>query len=905
MDNLFDFRIKQSAYVQTLESYQKMQSLLKAEIENQQQNTVIMGQSWSGQSAGAYVDATGFFFREGPYNRAYRQVEGMQEVLAEALPEINALLTRCGGFLAQLQSDDYVAAATCDKEANNFQNGDILSLNYDMIGIVEDLCDAVEAENISLTAALKEIINGCKDVVEGAAEHLSAIDAASKKLNRVANYRDSFHIYETGIRRLEFDLNLQFCALAENVEKLCEAAGISEAELAGEVMDLEDLYNPLYMSQQDLEALMNRYLKQGDVAGMQRMAEQIFAQDSSDWNAAETSFIAETLHYAFETQNPEMIEMYTGHMFTAEYTQPQTLYGGRDGTILSYASEYQAKPDTVMIAMIMAKLEPDSQGETYYTLNRMSKLQFEPVKIHVYDKDSLECGNCLADAEIFDGQMQITFTAQIPKNYGRFFSSKESECTFTVKDLRAIITPEDAKELAKIGFTQEEVEAMRLSAVSDTDIVFLDTLADRNYVDAFGIPSWDISDETGAYLAEYAMILERNRKIQELACMVNGILTTSPESNICYGDIRGSYLKMLQEHLLLDIYEKNNAVLLLESGSMEEKELIDDAGKAYKQYGLWSAVYNIYNLELGYDNLSWYEHSYAYGYCHAVISGLEDGIGGEDSMYSFRFDIVSSEDGTSLLEGYYGTVDMSVVSAKDYATSIQLIEIDKLKEEREKVPLNTIVKGITMLTDKVLPGSSYIIPLIKALEDGGFSDVAEAQIGFPYEDYIASFDPSDGQKLTRSEFDSILSAYFEYQELSRKIAEKQTMLNNIELTQAVWSEYKLFDENGELVADAEMLEGGGVMLPQAMKNLSRWEEEGISVFLRESGISKDHIENILLPNLKKENKGKEGWDSLICGGDISSIPPEELSNYILSIQSYLETHCPDDYDISKWLREGK
>lgn len=904
MDNLFDFRIKQSVCVQALEIYQKMQSLLMAEIENQEQNTTIMGQSWSGQSAGVYADATGFFLREGPYNRAYSQVKGMQEVLKAALPEINALLTRCGGFLNQLQSDYYVDQGTLEKKENNFENGDILSLNYDMIGRVEDLCDAVEEENAALTAALKEIISGCGDVVEGTAEDLSAIDTASKKLNRVVNYRDSFHIYEITIRRLEFDLNLQLCTLAENVEKQCAAAGISEAELKSEVMDLEDYYNPLYMSQQDLEALMNRYLKQGDVTGMQRMAEQIFAQNSSDWNAAETLFIAETLNYAFENQNPEMIEMYTGHMFTAEYTEPQTIYGGRFGTILSYASEYQAKPDTVMIAMIMAKLEPDSQGEAYYTLNRMSKLQFEPVKIHVYDKDTLECGNCLVDAEMLDGQMQITFTAQIPKNYGPFLSLKESVCAFTVTDLRAIITPEDAKGLAEIGFTQEEVEAMRLSAVSDTDIVFLDTLADRNYVDAFGIPNWDISDETGAYLAEYAMILERNKQIRELEYMVNGILATNSGSNKCIGDTRGRYLKMLQDNLLLDIYEKNNAVLLLESGSMEEKALIDDARKAYKQYGLWSTVYNIYDLDLGYDNLSWYEHSYAYGYCHAVISGLEDGIGGEDSMYSFCFDIVSSEDNTSILEGYYGTVDMSVVSAKDYATSIQLIELDKLKEEREKVPLNTIVKGITMLTDKVLPGSSYIIPLIKALEDGGFSDVAEAQIGFPYEDYIASYDPSDGQKLTRSEFDSILSAYFEYQELSRKIAEKQTMLHNIELTQAIWMEYKLFDENGEVVADAEMLEGGGVMLPQAMKNLSRWEQDGLAVFLRDNGMSEADIKKIL-PKIEQKNKNKEGWESLLYGGDISSIPPEELSNYILSIQSYLETHCPDDYDISKWLREGK
>ena len=904
MDSLFDFRIKQSVCVQTLESYSKMQSLLKAEMENQQQNTVVMGQSWSGKSAGSYVDATGFFFREGSYNRAYRQVKGMREALSEALPEINALLARCEGFLDQLQSDTYVEPVIPVKGDNTSRNGDILSLNYGVIGVVKDLCDAIEEENNSLTAVLKKIISNCGDLLEGTADDLSAVETASKKLNRVANYKDSFQIYETGIRGLEFDLNLQFCTLAENVEELCEAVGISEAELESEVMDLEDVYNPLYMSQQDLQVLMNQYLNQGNITGMQLVAEQIFAQNTGEWNDAETLFIAETLNYAFEHEHLEMIEMYTGHMFTAEYSKPEISYVDSTSNIMLYSSEYEAKPDTTKIEMIMAQMDPESQGKAYYSLNRISKLQFEPVKMLLSDAEIVECGKCLVNAELVEGRIQMTFTAQIPGEYGRLLSSKEAQCAFTVSDMRKVITSEDAKRLAEIGFTENQVEEMRLSAVTDMDIVFLDKLADRNYVEAFDVPHWFISDETGAFLAEYTMILERNRQTQELQTMVNKILETSPENNICIADTRGNYLQMIQDHLLLDIYEKNSEVLLLESGSIEEKELIDDARKAYKQYGLWSAVNNIYYLELGYDNLDWYEHSYANGYCHAVISELDDGIGGEDSMYSFRFDLVMSEDGANFLDGFYGTVDMGVVSANNYATSIQLIDLNKLKEERDQVPINTVVKGITMLTDKVLPGSSYIIPLIKAIEDGGFRDVAEAQVGFPYEEYIASCDPTEGQKLTRSEFDSILSAYFQYQELNQKIDEKLTMLQNIQLTQAIWMEYKLYDEEENLVANAEMLEGGGVMLPQAMKNLTRWEEEGISVFLRESGISYADIKEVV-PKIEQKNKGQEGWDSLIYGGDISAIPQDDLSKYILSIQSYLETHCPDDYDISKWLREGK
>lgn len=914
MNDIFDFRIKQSVFVQTLEAYKSMEILLEAEMEAQMENATGMQKNWSGMSSYSFNTTYHKYLNQGKYDQTYKKVVEMRELMEGALPEINALLARCEGFLDQLQSDTYVELIRPAEGDNTSRNGDILSLNYDVVGILKELSNTIEEDNLSLTNELNSIIGDCGSMLDDVGSNQSEVESASKKIKRIANYHDSFRQYETGIRNLEFEMNLKLCSMAENVEELCKEVGISETELESGVMDLEAVTALQLLSQEALTLLMNQYLEEGNVEGMRCVAEQIFVKDVRDWSDAEILFLAATLNYAFENSNLEMIEMYTGNLFTAEYSEPKTSYFDSEHGSMQYTTEFQAKPDSSKIDLIMSQMDPESQGKAYYTLNRISKLQFQPITITLADSKIVECGNCLVDTKMVDDQIIIGFTAQIPQKYGEIFSTKKTQCEFTVSNLREVITQEDAERLAEIGFTEEQVEAMRLSAVTDMDIVFLDMLANRSYVEVFDVPHWDISDYTGAYLAEYVTILELNNQIQELQNMVNGILTTDAENNSCYVDTSGAYLEMLQNNLILDIYKKNDEVLLWENGSIEEKELIADAKRAYKQYGLWSAVKDLYYLnltDLGYKILDYYEYPYINGYSHTVISDLEDGIGGENSMFRFNFDIVDSQSGKSLLEGWHGTMDQSIVSAKNYAESIVLLDLGELKEKKKKLAINSVVKGITMLTDKVLPGSSYIIPIVNALDCGEYNNVVEAQLGFPYEDYVAFYESTEGQKLTRSEFDSILEAYFEYQELEQQIEEKEKILNSIELAQAIRIKYKFFDENGNYYvptgADKSVLgvslTGGGVMLPQAAKNLIQWEDEGIRVFLRARGMSENKIEDII-PFLEKEYCGEQEWDILIYGGDISSISQEMLSSHIIDIEGWITQNTDiSDCDISQWLRE--
>ena len=116
-----------------------------------------------------------------------------------------------------------------------------------MIAALKDTCDIISEENTELKDTLNSIMSDCAGEVNGIESYKQRLEQASKKINRVIHYQDSFQKYE--------------------------------AELKNGVQDLEDIYNPLYMSEQELQAVMQQFLEEGNIEGMQQVANQIFAQD--------------------------------------------------------------------------------------------------------------------------------------------------------------------------------------------------------------------------------------------------------------------------------------------------------------------------------------------------------------------------------------------------------------------------------------------------------------------------------------------------------------------------------------------------------------------------------------------------------------------------------------------------
>lgn len=371
----------------------------------------------------------------------------------------------------------------------------------------------------------------------------------------------------------------------------------------------------------------------------------------------------------------------------------------------------------------------------------------------------------------------------------------------------------------------------------------------------------------------------------------------------CYsiGDTRGKYLSKMGANLLLLNEQANLNVLCHESGSAEEKQVIEASERIYKQYGLWTAVNDVYHLEMGHDDLN-LMHSVGSGYCHAEISGLSDGMGTADSQYDFQVNFISTEDGTDMLDGWSVKVELGKVASIDYRNTKDRIELQELEKKKDEIIQNALLSGVMNLTDEVIPGSSKMIQLIGALVENNIKDTSEALAGFPYDDYIEALDKT-GIKVSQSEVETMISAYFDYQEINSQIEEKQKLFENLALAQAVRQEFNLCDENGNVVADAEDLEGEGIILAQATKNLHRWEQEGLEAYFKDAGYSEKQTDD-KIRDLLKINKGEQAWKIMLYGGDISEIKPSEMSKYLTDIKLQLQEQTGEEHDISEWLRKG-
>ncbi len=907
MSSEFDFRIKQSAYVQALETYRRAEERLLEEREAQRSNLKTMSNSMEGNSADALEIATGSFFSPyGAYDKAWAQVKCMRELMEDTLPEMNALMARCEEFPEQLRSDYYIEPIRPAAGNNTSRNGDILSLNYDKIAVLKDTCDKVSELAQQIGDEMVSIMQSCSGPLGGVNHDMEMARAAQRKLQRVRNYKDSFQKYEFGVRALEFDMNLGFSRLANGSLSVAREAGISYDEWKSQIMDMGDTYNVLYMSEEEIRQIFENE----NEALIQIMANNIFSKEVSEWTDRETEYIAESLNYAIKNKKLDIIEVYAGSMLEEEYTELTTVSFDR------YQRDYCAHADTDMIELIMSKLNPKSQGEAYYTLNRISNMDFETVTVvnsNMFDESG---ASYTVDAELADGKIQISFVTEADEKFQSTFGKTKAQTVLTVYDMQEIVTIEEAGRLSEIGFTLEDVEGLRMGVATDEDVMLLDKLAARDYVQAFDTNPNRISNSMGNSLTEYIMMLSLNNQVSEVESMVNGVLATDPENNSCIHDTRGQYLTLIRSNLLEYIDLANINILLYENGSKEAQTIIQNTEKIYQQYGLWSAVDRVYNFEFGFEELELMRPQYANGYIKVSVSELELG---KESSYKIHF--VDSQTGADAAGGCYGKVTATQVSGTDYARLEGILDIQEMERKREDIVINTVKKSGYAMMDKIIPGSSVVINLAETYIENGMKadvkDVITAQSKFPFKTYIEPYGKSEELQFAHGQVNEAIKAYFEYEKLGEEIEEKQQYLHNLVFSQGIAVGVMLYDEEEVSIKDAEgnpktvmTKTGDGVMLPQATLNLHRWEEEGIKAYLEDCGIDVSGREYIV-ERLLDKNTGDANMQTMINGGDISAMDADEISRCIISLNAgignavkLIDDSIRIEDGIDEWITEG-
>lgn len=587
-NNDFDFRIDQPALVQTLEVYREMEKLLEEEQDRQLGDMADLMKEWKGFTAEGIAEGFKSFYETGKYNKAYSKVRDMRICLEESLPEINALLERCEGFIDELKSDEYVEPIRSADGDNTVRNGGVLSINYNKVAWAKDACENIIKENKQLTGELADIISGCSDIIDGTDSDLEALKAASKKINRVENYADSLQIYENGIKALENDMLLKLNSITEDLEELRNEYEAPQKEHKKEISIIPEVYSP-DMSKKELEAFIKRMKLSCDIDSMLLTADQIFARDAEEWNDADAYFIARMWDYAFETGNVQVIEAYIEDMLVSGKAGEQDKrVNGREGySVWEYG--YQVNADSQKIQLIMEQLDPREQGEAYYTLNRISKNTFQTITIKGTELDLTPKNGAYNVDVSFDDNGKMKINIVVGTQCGQDSSiAIADQFEMTVYDLKE----NNGLKLINMGFDTDEIEAMRMNAITDADISFMGSLFELDYDAAFLNDPSNFSEEWKLSMTQSANKIVSSEKYAEN--FINGLLHTYPERCIALGnDTVDAYLEILSSRSKLIIDSEVGMCMPILNEDTDKavlQELEKEWKKQYRIYGVWSVL---------------------------------------------------------------------------------------------------------------------------------------------------------------------------------------------------------------------------------------------------------------------------------------------------------------------------
>lgn len=532
-ENTYDFAINQASLVEALEEYKNMEGML---LELKDRSTCIheLTANYSGETCTTLECNINYFFNEGNYAYAYEMVCKVCELMESILPEVNVLLARCEGLRDQLGSDEYVEPVVPAAEDVTLWNDVILALDYNQISIIKSLCEDIAEENERLAQKLKTIMLNCENIIEGTNTDLEAVTGAMNKLNRVLNYKDSFVLYERGVRALDDEIALQ-------VKCILDGAASAGAASAGNY--LSDDY--LYMSEDEIDALFEDLKANSNDADMKAIANKIFMQEPEEWNEGNARYIALVMEYFYENGDMEMFQKCLQEVCCGDCT---------------------VNGDINMIDMIMDELDPEVQGELYYTLSRINN-------IDNIDKISI----CHNDKE--DMQVQVSLY-------------DDSEYILTVYDLGKY---EDERLIYDLGMSDEQIEAMKFAVITDADVEIMEKIFEGDYISAFDVPVGELSENTKialSYFSIYLYELTQNGNT-ELQNFTNGILYTNEERCWENGYMPEDYLEMFCVRTYV-IRESHTALLF--SGDLygEEAEVL--SRNINDMYSYWYSLYEIMDI---------------------------------------------------------------------------------------------------------------------------------------------------------------------------------------------------------------------------------------------------------------------------------------------------------------------
>ena len=232
---------------------------------------------------------------------------------------------------------------------------------------------------------------------------------------------------------------------------------------------------------------------------------KVIKKDASQWTPEDKQVVADAYREAWEYKDCKSLDKMTSAMCDKSYgeiTSSIALLGR------NYERSCEISPNADKYENVLEALDSNSDAELYYTINRIGSMPSQTLSIEADNPNNL---NAYADY-LFQETDEGMSVSMKTSAYGVDWSENYA---ITSMDMNKQISEAGIRHLKEIGYEDSEIEAFKRCALTDTDVTFLNKLAEGDYESAYRVDPGQLSDLTKMQLSTYQTIYATREKKSE------------------------------------------------------------------------------------------------------------------------------------------------------------------------------------------------------------------------------------------------------------------------------------------------------------------------------------------------------------------------------------------------------
>lgn len=769
----------------------------------------------------------------------------MKEILTDGLNDARACKKLCNDFVITLggggngkSAEDMQGELYCDQSAiNGLKEYCRSALSYS---------DSIRTICTSINDTLWELVI----VKLYPTPYTSAIKEGCDKVDRLEDHSRELGNYaeaaETINDSFESALLVFSAPFISDLTLETYTGSISPQEEAiMKIMEQKDELSE--MDKEILEENLRIMEENGDIEGIQKVAEHSGNKGNGEWTPGDVYVMAHIYNYAENNANAELATAVYDKMKKVTYVQ--TTNSGRP----PYTTfTYEFGLDENKVSDILAELDPEKDGLAYYSLQRRSKY----CETKIINKNG-------TNAEVPEMDLTIQFTQDESGNLVSVFTVDGKETRLASVDMNEVVGQKwEDSPMKGMGFSKEERIALMSSIYTDEDIWFINDLVkaeiQSDYCDLFlqyDADNLGITTANALYQYSYGLVdntfefdekgyLTQNN-LGQFEKFLNGLL----ETNVYVTSDINDYLISLAAQSSLQM----DSVACAMSKSRHDQEklnlLIPNFELNSRLYGLYAGLLSQMELyvDLGVSNVGNCIQISELAFQKTENVGLENGvIDITKSNFIYYENLMWKDYDGELQKCFDGneqkTITLNIYSGNDSLSRKKTVELIRAEKEKKMAVPKALVKTGISVASVFQPWVGVVAEVVKCateLDGSAAKDVAKDAADIANNQY---FDGSSSGKAGIAVINGVAESIIEYQEAKGKVDSIQSDI-----------ETSLFGETIVLRGTSiSVVEEGVYTSNMLLKNLE-FKENGLSFMAKEK---KEEVANLIM-SLREDDEKNE------------------------------------------------